>query len=251
MTLKTDEFTGMTVIHAGPYACLLHRLTRQSCCVKVTENALGGANCYWGLATVKKPRELPGRRRQALAAVAVSAVVAASVTVAFSEPNPFDLIALPQAVAQPAPTGPTGGGSGGGFDGPPFPMQPPGIPDGPGAYNSGSYPAPDQSWGIDIYQTGAQAPSGSRGGYNQAPDYPQQLQPANGTQPPDYDAPPQQPQSAPRGSSAPNSPVVRRNNNRPSRIRHGKTASANNARRNPRSNPVRPHPSSRAARRRK
>lgn len=75
------------------------------------------------------------------------------------------------------------------MSGPPFPLQPPGMPDGPSAYNSGSYPAPDQSWGIDIYQTGAQAPASGQGSYNGQQNYPQQLQPANGTQPPNYDAP--------------------------------------------------------------
>lgn len=74
------------------------------------------------------------------------------------------------------------------------------MPDGPGGYNSGSYPAPDQGNGISIYNSGAPQGPGSQGGYQQAPNYPQQLQPANGTQPPNYDAPLQtpQPQRAPQ-----------------------------------------------------
>lgn len=139
-----------------------------------------------------------------MAVVAVAAVLLAGVVVIDRDRSGgVGLSALPGATGQP-PTGPTGGGSGGGMSGPPFPMQPPGMPDGPSAYNSGSYPAPDQSWGIDIYQTGAQAPASSQGGYNGQQNYPQQLQPANGTQPPDYDAPLQsaQPnQQAPRASA--------------------------------------------------
>ncbi|MHA7665116.1 matrixin family metalloprotease [Mycolicibacterium sp. HS_4_1] len=136
--------------------------------------------------------------------------MAAGVTVTVTSPNSLDTI--PQAAAQPAPTGPTGGGSGGGMGEPPFPMQPPEMPSGPGAYNSGSYPAPDQSWGIDIYQTGAQAPGGNQGGYNQAPNYPQQLQPANGTQPPDYDATLQTPQPAPTAPQQAPSQLVQSDN---------------------------------------
>ncbi len=104
--------------------------------------------------------------------------------------------ALPGATGQPAPTGPTGGGSGGGLGGPPFPLQPPDMPSGPpNGYNGGGYPAPDQGNGISIYNSDAPQSPGGRGGYQQAPSYPQQqLQPANGVQPPDYDAPLQTPQ---------------------------------------------------------
>jgi hypothetical protein len=111
------------------------------------------------------------------------------------------LSALPGATGQPAPTGPTGGGSGGGMGGPPFPLQPPDMPSGPpNGYNSGAYPAPDQGNGISIYNSDAPQSPGSQDGYQQAPNYPQQLQPANGTQPPNYDAPLQtaQPQQAPQ-----------------------------------------------------
>ncbi|QPG70540.1 matrixin family metalloprotease [Mycolicibacterium mucogenicum] len=141
----------------------------------------------------------PDQWRRWSAIVAMCAVIAAVATLALMGSDRFDSIALPQAEAQPAPTGPTGGGSGGGMSGPPFPLQPPGMPDGPGAYNGGSYPAPDQGNGISIYNSGAPQGSGSQGGYRQGPNYPQQLQPANGTQPPDYDAPLQtpEPQRAP------------------------------------------------------
>lgn len=135
--------------------------------------------------------------------IAASAVIGAGVIVIFGEHTPLGLGRMPAAVAQPAPTGPTGGSGGGGFGGPPFPLQPPGAPDGPGSYNGGSYPAPEQGNGISIYDSGTPQGSGSQGGYQQAPNYSQQLQPANGTQPPDYDAPLQtpQPQQAPQHSA--------------------------------------------------
>ncbi|RIT42395.1 hypothetical protein D2E80_22260 [Mycobacteroides abscessus] len=90
--------------------------------------------------------------------VAIGAVVIAAVMVVFSDLGKLGPVAVPRAAAQPAPTGPTGG-PGGGLDGPPaFPMQPPPMPSGPPApYNSGSYPAPDQSNGISIYNSEAQA----------------------------------------------------------------------------------------------
>ncbi|MDO3013278.1 matrixin family metalloprotease [Mycobacteroides abscessus subsp. abscessus] len=150
--------------------------------------------------------DISGRPRRWSAAVAVGALIAAGVVVTLSDRGVWGPVAIPRAEAQPAPTGATGGGSGGGFGAPPFPLQPPGMPDGPGGYSNGYYPAPDQSWGINIYETGPQAPAGSQGGYYQAPNYPQQqLQPANGTQPPDYDAPlqPQPNQTVPRASSLP------------------------------------------------
>ncbi|GAS97045.1 Matrixin family protein [Mycolicibacterium canariasense] len=133
--------------------------------------------------------------------IAVSAVIGAGIIVVFGDRAPLGLGTVPRAFAQPGPTGPTGGSGGDGFGGPPFPMQPPGMPDGPGAYNGGSYPGPDQDNGISIYNSGApQYPDDSQGGHNQAPNYPQQLPPANGSQPPDYDAPLQapQPQRAPQ-----------------------------------------------------
>lgn len=97
--------------------------------------------------------------------------------------------------------------------GPPFPLQPPDMPSGPPTgYNSGSYPAPDQGNGISIYNSDAPQSPGGQGGYQQGSSYPQQLQPANGTQPPNYDAPLQtaaQPSVAPTPaphSAAPQQP---------------------------------------------
>jgi len=159
-----------------------------------------------------------------MAVVSVAAVLLAGIVVIDRERSGgIGVSVLPGATGQP-PTGPTGGGSGGGFSGPPFPLEPPGMPSGPSAYNSGSYPAPDQSWGIDIYQTGAQAPTGSQGDYNQAPNYPQQLQPANGSQPPDYDAPlqtqatpPQQQSSAAPSQNAAQQPSPPQQSTQPQR----------------------------------
>ncbi|WP_141772159.1 MULTISPECIES: hypothetical protein [unclassified Mycobacterium] len=75
-------------------------------------------------------------------------------------------------------------------------MQPPEMPSAPGGYNGGSYPAPDQNNGISIYNS--DAPQGSDGD-SQAATYPQSQQPANGTQPPDYDHPiSQQPSAQPQ-----------------------------------------------------
>jgi len=139
--------------------------------------------------------------QRTMAVVAVmSMLVAGVVVINRDSTGGAGLAALPGAAGQPAPTGPTGGGSGGGMGGPPFPLQPPDMPSGPpNGYNGGSYPAPDQGNGISIYNSDApQSPDGPGGYQQQAPNYPQQqLQPANGTQPPDYDAPLQQPQHAP------------------------------------------------------
>lgn len=87
--------------------------------------------------------------------------------------------------------------------GPPFPLQPPDMPSPPGGYNDGSYPAPDQGNGISIYNSGAPQSADGRGGYPKDPNHPQQLPPANGTQPPDYDAPlqPTQPPQATQQAS--------------------------------------------------
>ncbi|MHA7662208.1 hypothetical protein [Mycolicibacterium sp. HS_4_1] len=120
----------------------------------------------------------------------MAVLVAGVVVINRDTPGEAGLSALPGATGQPPPTGPTGGSGGGSGGAPPFPMQPPDMPSGPpNGYNSGSYPAPDQGNGISIYNSGApQSPSGQDGS-QQAPNYPQQLQPANGSQPPDYDAP--------------------------------------------------------------
>ncbi|WP_141772243.1 MULTISPECIES: hypothetical protein [unclassified Mycobacterium] len=104
--------------------------------------------------------------------------------------------AVPRAHAD-CPPDCGGGSSGSGSSGPAFPMQPPDMPSPPGGYNGGSYPAPDQANGISIYNPSQQSP-GSQGGY---PQYPQQGQPgppANGVQPPNYDAPPQAQAPAPQ-----------------------------------------------------
>lgn len=156
---------------------------------------------------VKRTRVSRGLQRAMAATAGMAVLVAGVVVVNCDTPGEAGLSALPGATGQPAPTGPTGGSGGGSGGAPPFPMQPPDLPSGPpNGYNSGSYPAPDQGNGISIYNSGApQSPGGSQG-YQQAPSYPQQqLLPANGTQPPDYDAPLQtlQPQEAPRASSAP------------------------------------------------
>jgi len=134
-----------------------------------------------------------------MAALAVVAVfVAGVIVIGRDDAGGIGLSALPGATGQP-PTGPTGGaGSGDGMGGPPFPMQPPGMPDGPSGYSSGTYPAPDQGNGISLYNPDEQS-AGSQGAPGRAPGYgQQQLQPANGTQPPDYDAsvPPTAGQSA-------------------------------------------------------
>lgn len=133
----------------------------------------------------------PGLRRSTAVLAVTSVLVAGVVVIDLDNTGGVGLSALPGATGQPAPTGPTGGGSGGGSgNGPAFPMQPPDMPSGPpNGYNSGSYPAPDQGNGISIYNSGAPESPGSQGGYQQGSNNPQQLQPANGSQPPNYDAP--------------------------------------------------------------
>lgn len=158
---------------------------------------------FRGGAITKQARGL----RRAAAAVAVVAVLVAGMVVIDREVGGENVSALPGATAQPAPTGPTGGAGGG--SGPGFPLQPPDMPSGPpNGYNSGSYPAPDQGNGISIYNSDAPQSPASRGGYQQAPNYPQQLQPANGTQPPNYDAP-LQPSAAHQPSAAPHTAAPR------------------------------------------
>ncbi len=149
----------------------------------------------------RKPKMSANRYPRALAIVAILAVLLAAVITAHDE-HGSPLTALPGATAQPAPTGPTGG-SGGGSGGPPFPLQPPDMPSAPGGYNSGSYPAPDQNNGVSIYNSDAPQSPGSRGSSQQGENYQQQLQPANGTQPPNYDAPLQTQPAPPRAPTAP------------------------------------------------
>lgn len=146
---------------------------------------------------------LPRGVRRAMAVTAGTAVMLAGIVVIDRDHfGGVGLSALPDATGQPAPTGPTGGSGGGSGSGPAFPMQPPDMPSPPGGYNSGSYPAPDQGNGISIYNSDAPESPGSQGGYQQAPNNSQQLQPANGTQPPNYDAP-LHPSPAPQPSAAP------------------------------------------------
>ncbi len=125
------------------------------------------------------------RYRRALTIVSILAVLLAAVVTVNGDRHGTTVTALPGATAQPAPTGPTGG-PGGGPGGPAFPLQPPDMPSAPGGYNSGSYPAPDQNNGISIYNSDAPQ---SADADSQAANFPQSRQPANGTQPPDYDHP--------------------------------------------------------------
>ncbi|WP_131810024.1 hypothetical protein [Mycolicibacterium mucogenicum] len=97
--------------------------------------------------------------------------------------------AMPRARADCPPD--CGGSGGSGSFGPnPSQFQPPQMPDPPGQYQGGAnsgYPGPDQNNGISIYN-----PSSGQGGYPAQGGYPQQGAPgppANGVQPPDYDAP--------------------------------------------------------------
>jgi len=126
--------------------------------------------------------------RRLLAVASALALLAAVLTVTATE-QPTTMMTLPAATADP--TGPTGGpgGDAGGANGGQF--QPPGMPNAHGGDNGGNYPAPPQGDGIDINNPSA-APE-----YSQAPQYtgtaPTGQQPVHGTQPPDYDAPIQQP----------------------------------------------------------
>ncbi len=111
--------------------------------------------------------------------------------------------AMPRAHADCPPD--CGGSSGGsGSSGPAFPMQPPDMPNPPGGYNNGYYPAPDQGNGISIYNPGAgQGVTSGQGGYPQYPSQGQPGPPANGVQPPDYDAPLPSPAPGPQQVTAP------------------------------------------------
>ncbi|MGN7782842.1 hypothetical protein ACTJJE_25470 [Mycolicibacterium sp. 22603] len=138
-------------------------------------------------------------------AVLIAGALTSTTDTGVSHPR---VLGLPGATAEPTgpggPTGPgPGNGSGGGSQ-----FQPPGLPQGGPGYSGGNYPAPPQGNGIDINNPSA-APE-----YSQAPQYPQQSYPqrqppVHGTQPPDYDLPPQQqpeptqhvPQQAPHESS--------------------------------------------------
>ncbi|MCX2715649.1 hypothetical protein [Mycolicibacterium sp. J2] len=108
--------------------------------------------------------------------------------------------AMPRARADCPPD--CGGGSGSGSSGPdPSQFQPPQMPDPPGQYQGGAnsrYPGPDQANGISIYNPATGQGGPAQGGYPQYPSQGQPGPPANGVQPPNYDAPLQPaPQQAP------------------------------------------------------
>lgn len=147
---------------------------------------------------MKPPRFGGYGYRRALVIVSIVTLLLAALVTTTRDDHGSTIAALPGATAQPSVPGGGSGGSGSNGGGPPFPMQPPAMPDAPAPYNGGSYPAPYQGNGIDINnpaQQPAQAPQ-------QQPDFqqtnPQQLQPANGQQPPDYDAPLQSAQPQPQ-----------------------------------------------------
>lgn len=115
--------------------------------------------------------------------------------------------AMPRARADCPPDcgGSSGGSNSFGPNGSQF--QPPQMPDPPGQYQSGanSYPGLDQNNGISLYNPGAgQGSEPAQGGYaSQGQPGP----PANGVQPPNYDAPPSAQASAPQqGSAGPQQP---------------------------------------------
>lgn len=142
---------------------------------------------------IRKPAPGPLGRR-VLALTAIVALLAATVMVTANDAQLPGAFTMPGATAEPpAPTGPggpTGPGFGGGGG---SQFQPPGWPQAGPGYSGGNYPAPPQGNGIDINNPSA-APD-----YNPTPQNPQQQPnasrqpPVHGTQPPDYDAPRQQP----------------------------------------------------------
>lgn len=118
--------------------------------------------------------------------------------------------AMPRARADCPPD--CGGGSGSGSSGPdPSQFQPPQMPDPPGQYRGGAnsgYPGPDQANGISIYNPATGQGGPAQGGYPQYPSQGQPGPPANGVQPPNYDAPlqPAPQQAAPAGQQEPAGP---------------------------------------------
>lgn len=165
-----------------------------------------------------QPAPLPPVLRRMLAIVAILALAIAGITLTATENDTVPTVfTLPGATAEPTgPPGPTGPGpgSGGGSQ-----YQPPDMGGIDGGYSGGNYPAPPQGNGIDINNPGA-APE-----YGQAPQYPQQhpypsrQPPVHGTQPPNYDLPPQQaptqqaPQQEPQQSAQQQEPQQRPDNN--------------------------------------
>ncbi len=136
--------------------------------------------------------------RRAVAIVSILALLLAAIITTTLDEHGSTVTALPGAAAQPSVPGGGSGGSGGDGGGPPFPMQPPAMPEVPAPYNGGSYPAPYQGNGIDINNPAEQPAQLPQQQPNSPQGNPQQLQPANGQQPPDYDQPLQQPSQQPQ-----------------------------------------------------
>lgn len=164
-----------------------------------------------------RPRFNKNCYRRAVAILSIVALLLSVLIATTHDEHGSTVAALPGATAQPSVPGGGSSGSGGNGGGPPFPMQPPAMPDAPAPYNGGSYPAPYQGNGIDINNPGdqpaqvSQQPNGEQANS-------QQLQPANGQQPPNYDQPvQQQPQAnrqAPQSASPP-TPQAQPNQNHP------------------------------------
>jgi hypothetical protein len=147
---------------------------------------------------MKPPRWGVCRYRRVLAILSIVTLLLAALITTSRDDYGSTIAALPGASAQPSVPGGGSGGSGGNGGGPPFPLQPPAMPDAPAPYNGGSYPAPYQGNGIDINNPAEQPAQVPQQQPNIQQANPQQLQPANGQQPPDYDAPLQTAQPQPQ-----------------------------------------------------
>ncbi|MHA7666952.1 hypothetical protein [Mycolicibacterium sp. HS_4_1] len=112
--------------------------------------------------------------------------------------------AMPRAHADCPPD--CGGSAGSGSFGPdPSQFQPPQMTSPPGQYQGGAnsgYPGPDQGNGISIYNPSTGQTGPSQGGYSPYPAQGQPGPPANGVQPPNYDAPRQPQAPAPQQGAA-------------------------------------------------
>ncbi|WP_131810244.1 hypothetical protein [Mycolicibacterium mucogenicum] len=110
--------------------------------------------------------------------------------------------AMPRARADCPPD--CGGSGGSGSFGPnPSQFQPPQMPEPPGQYQGGSgYPGLDQNNGVSLYNPATGQSGPAQGGYSQYPAQGQPGPPANGVQPPNYDAPPQPQAPAPQQGAA-------------------------------------------------
>ncbi|RUP29033.1 MULTISPECIES: hypothetical protein [Mycolicibacterium] len=165
-----------------------------------------------------RPRFHNTRYRRVLAIFSIVALMLSALIATTRDEHGSTIAALPGAAAQPSVPGGGSGGSGDNGGGPPFPMQPPAMPDAPGSYNGGSYPAPYPGNGIDINNPAEQSGQAPQQQANSQQNNSQQLQPANGQQPPDYDAPPQQQaqpnRQAPQSGSPP-TPQTQPNDNQP------------------------------------